>query len=253
MYTCFDKKVVVITGAANGIGKATSTKFAENGAQVIILDRDQKNGEVQVENLTKNGYSAEFFRTDISQHQEVEKTIAQIISKYGEIHYAFNNAGTTGAINKVENCELDDWLNVINTNLNGVWYCMKYQLKQMSQQNFGVIVNTSSISGLHGVRNQAAYSASKHGVIGLTKSAALEYAKTPIRINVICPGWTETNINQDKAEAVHDTDPLFLSNHVVGRSGNTNEIAEAVLWLSSPLSSFVNGHTMVVDGGRMAL
>ena len=93
MYTCFDKKVVVITGAANGIGKATSTKFAENGAQVIILDRDQKNGEVQVENLTKNGYSAEFFRTDISQHQEVEKTIAQIISKYGEIHYAFNNAG----------------------------------------------------------------------------------------------------------------------------------------------------------------
>ena len=159
----------------------------------------------------------------------------------------------TGAINKIENCELDDWLNVINTNLNGVWYCMKYQLKQMSQQNFGVIVNTSSISGLHGLRNQAAYSASKHGVIGLTKSAALEYAKTPIRINVICPGWTETNINQDKAEAVHDTDPLFLSNHVVGRSGNTNEIAEAVLWLSSPLSSFVNGHTMVVDGGRMAL
>ena len=232
---------MVITGAANGIGKATSTKFAENGAQVIILDRDQKNGEVQVENLTKNGYSAEFFRTDISQHQEVEKTIAQIISKYGEIHCAFNNAGIAEAINKVEDCELDEWLKVINTNLNGVWYCVKHQLKQMSQQNFGVIVNTSSIGGLHGVRNLAGYSASKHGVIGLTKSAALEYAKTPIRINVICPGLTETNMKHENAEPIHDADPLFLSNHVVARSGNTNEITEAVLWLSSPLSSFVTG------------
>jgi len=251
MYTCFDKKVVVITGAANGIGKATSTKFAENGANVIILDRDQENGETHSKELTNQGYSAEFFCVDISQHQEVETTMAQIVNKYGAIHYGFNNAGTTGDVNKTENVELDDWLKVINTNLNGVWYCMKYQLKQMSQQNLGVIVNTSSISGLHGVRNQAAYSASKHGVIGLTKSAALEYAKTPIRINVICPGWTETKMGQHGN--VHDTDPRFLSDHVVGRSGNTNEIAETVLWLSSPLSSFVNGHAMIADGGRMAL
>ena len=159
----------------------------------------------------------------------------------------------TGAINKIENCELDDWLNVINTNLNGVWYCMKHQLKQMSQQNFGVIVNTSSIGGLHGVRNLAAYSASKHGVIGLTKSAALEYAKTPIRINVVCPGLTETNMKHENAELIHDADPRFLSDYVVGRSGSPDELADTVLWLSSPKSSFVNGHTMVVDGGRMAL
>ena len=253
MYTCFDKKVVVVTGAANGIGKATSTKFAENGAQVILLDRDQNNGEAQAKVLISNGFKAEFICTDISQYQEVEKTTAQIIKKYGEISCAFNNAGIAEPLKKTEDCELDDWLNVINTNLNGVWYCMKHQLEQMSQQNFGVIVNTSSIGGLHGVRNLAAYSASKHGVIGLTKSAALEYAKTPIRINVVCPGLTETNMKHENAELIHDADPRFLSDYVVGRSGSPDELADAVLWLSSPKSSFVNGHTMVVDGGRMAL
>ena len=240
---------VFVTGANRGLGYEHVKQYAEKGWKVIACARNPEQAKELKELQKKHGENFIIEQLEVVDHNRIE----ELAEKYSNtaIDILINNAGTTGAVNKTENVELDDWLKVINTNLNGVWYCMKYQLKQMSQQNLGVIVNTSSISGLHGVRNQAAYSASKHGVIGLTKSAALEYAKTPIRINVICPGWTETKMGQHGN--VHDTDPRFLSDHVVGRSGNTNEIAETVLWLSSPLSSFVNGHAMITDGGRMAL
>ena len=143
------------------------------------------------------------------------------------------------------------WDRVININLNGVWHCMKYEIPEMLKIGKGAIVNTSSLSGLHGVRNLPAYAASKHGVIGLTKSAALEYAKTGIRINALCPGWTTTQMAE--VENVTEADPAFLHKYAVGRGAKPEEQGEVVVWLCSDAASFVNGITMVVDGGRMAL
>lgn len=244
-------KVALVTGASSGIGRASARAFAREGAKVIVSDIAVEGGKEAVDMIKESGGEAIFFKCDVSKMAEVEALIMKAVETYGRLDCALNNAGVAGEVTSTADCTEENWHQVININLHGVWYCMKYEIPQILKNGGGAILNTSSISGLHGVRNQAAYSASKHGVIGLTKSAALEYANKGIRINALCPGWTKTGMAE--APEVHDTDPSFLAKYVCDRPGTPEEQAEAAVWLCSDLASFVNGHTMVVDGGRMAL
>jgi NAD(P)-dependent dehydrogenase (short-subunit alcohol dehydrogenase family) len=225
--------------------------MAREGAQVIIADITEDGAEETVSLIRRDGREAVFIRADVANAAEVEALIRRTVGLYGRLDCALNNAGIAGDVAATADCTLENWERVIRVNLFGVWYCMKYEIPEMLKIGGGAIVNTSSISGLHGVRHQAAYSASKHGVIGLTKTAALEYGKAGIRVNALCPGWTVSGMTQDKE--VHDIDPAFLSNYAVGRAGTPEEVAESAVWLCSERASFVNGHTMIVDGGRMAL
>ncbi len=218
---------------------------------MVVADVAVAGGEETAQSIRSSGGDAVFIRADVAEPADVDALIRQAVARYGRLDCALNNAGITGEPAPTADCPLEDWERVIRVNLLGVWLCMKYEIPQMLENGGGSIVNTSSISGLHGVRNQSAYSASKHGVIGLTKSAALEYGKAGIRVNALCPGWTVSGMTQK--DEVHGTDPAFLSNYAVGRAGSPEEVAETAVWLCSEHASFVNGHAMIVDGGRMAL
>ncbi len=246
-----DNKVALVTGGSSGIGRAAAQIMAREGARVVVADIAQDGGEEIAALIRRNGREAVFIRADVAKAGDVEALIRQTVALYGRLDCALNNAGTSGNVAATADCTLEDWERVMRVNLFGVWYCMKYEIPQMLKSGGGAIVNTSSISGLHGVRNQAAYSASKHGVIGLTKTAALEYGKAGIRVNALCPGWTISGMTQKRE--VHDVDPAFLSNYAVGRAGTPEEVAESAVWLCSDRASFVNGHALIVDGGRMAL
>lgn len=246
-----DNKVALVTGGSSGIGRAAAQIMAREGARVVVADIAQDGGEEIAALIRRNGREAVFIRADVADAGEVEALIRQTVALYGRLDCALNNAGITGDVAATADCTLEDWERVMRVNLFGVWYCMKYEIPEMLKIGGGAIVNTSSISGLHGVRHQAAYSASKHGVIGLTKTAALEYGKAGIRVNALCPGWTISGMTQKKE--VHDIDPAFLANYAVGRAGAPEEVAESAVWLCSDRASFVNGHAMIVDGGRMAL
>ncbi len=218
---------------------------------MVVADVAVAGGEETAQSIRSSGGDAVFIRADVAAPADVDALIRQTVARYGKLDCALNNAGITGELAPTADCQLEDWERVIRVNLLGVWLCMKYEIPQMLKNGGGSIVNTSSISGLHGVRNQSAYSASKHGVIGLTKSAALEYGKAGIRVNALCPGWTVSGMTQK--DEVHGTDPAFLANYAVGRAGSPEEVAETAVWLCSDHASFVNGHAMIVDGGRMAL
>ena len=246
----FEGKVAIVTGASSGIGQASAKAFAREEAKVVVSDINVAGGDETVEMIKKAGGEAIFIKCDVGNIVEVEALIQKTVKTYGRLDFAHNNAGTSGMASTV-NSTKENWDRIININLNGVWHCMKFEIPEMLKSGKGVIVNTSSLAGLHGVRNLSAYSASKHGVIGLTKSAALEYAKTGIRINALCPGWTTTQLT--KTENSAKGDPAFLSQYFVGRSGKPEEQAGAVIWLCSDAASFVNGITMAVDGGRSAL
>jgi NAD(P)-dependent dehydrogenase (short-subunit alcohol dehydrogenase family) len=246
-----DNKVALVTGGSSGIGRAAAQIMAREGARVVVADIAQDGGEETAALIRRQGGEAGFVRADVADAAEVEALIQRTVTLYGRLDCALNNAGISGDAAATANCTLENWERVMRVNLFGVWYCMKYEIPQMLKSGGGAIVNTSSISGLHGVRHQAAYSASKHGVIGLTKTAALEYGKAGIRVNALCPGWTISGMTQKKE--VHDVDPAFLSNYAVGRAGTPEEVAEAAVWLCSDRASFVNGHALIVDGGRMAL
>ncbi len=244
-------KVALVTGGSSGIGRASARAFAREGAKVIVSDIAIEGGEGTVDMIKEAGGKAIFVKADVSNMAEVEALIMKAVEAYGRLDCAFNNAGIACDVTSTADCTKEDWGRVMSINLNGVWYCMKHEIPQMLKNGGGAIVNTSSIGGLHGVRNMSPYAASKHGVIGLTKSAALEYANKGIRVNALCPGWTQTAMAE--TEAGSTTDPKFLAHYVVDRSGTPEEQAEAVVWLCSDLASFVNGHAMIVDGGRMAL
>ncbi len=246
-----DGKVSLITGGSSGIGRAAAQLMAREGARVVVADIAVDGGEETAAMIRGGGGEAVFIRTDVADPEDVEAVIRRTVESYGRLDCALNNAGISGDVASTADCTLENWERVLRVNLSGVWYCMKYEIPQMLKNGGGAIVNTSSISGLHGVRKQAPYSASKHGVIGLTKTAALEYGKAGIRVNALCPGWTVSGMT--KEEAVHDIDPAFLSNYAVGRAGTPEESAEAAVWLCSDRASFVNGHIMIVDGGRMAI
>ncbi len=245
-------KVALVTGSGSGIGRASALTFAREGAQVVVSDVAVEGGEETVQLIKKTGGEAVFIKADVSQAAQVEALIAKAVEAYGRLDCAHNNAGIEGNSAKITDYDEADWDRVIAINLTGVWLCMKYEIPQMLQQGGGAIVNTSSVAGLLGFRTGSAYVASKHGVLGLTKTAALEYAKSAIRVNAVCPGAIDTPMMGRITDHRPHRAAKMAAGEPVGRMGTPQEIAEAVVWLCSDAASFVTGHPMAVDGGIVA-
>jgi NAD(P)-dependent dehydrogenase (short-subunit alcohol dehydrogenase family) len=245
-------KVALVTGGASGIGRATALTFAREGAKLIIADMNEDGGRQTVHMITEKGGEAIFVRTDVSKAVEVQALISTAVETYGRLDCAHNNAGISGG-GRALTAEYPEerWQQVIAVNLTGVWLCMKYEIPQMLHQRGGTIVNTASAAGLVGTRGTSAYVASKHGVVGLTKTAALEYAQQGIRVNCVCPGAIQTPMTE-RAWSDPERRARVIASEPVGRIGKPEEIAEAVVWLCSDAASFVTGHTMTVDGGYTA-
>ena len=245
----FEGKVAIVTGGNSGIGLATAIKFAELGAKVAIAARRAEEGEAAVETIRSNGGEAIFIRTDVSDADQVEAMVTRTVGTYGRLDLAFNNAGGGGGSGRLHEFQEDDWDRTMDVNLKGTWLCMKYEIDHMLKQGGGAIVNDSSMAGLVGYSKGHAYAAAKHGVVGLTKSAALQYAADGIRINAVCPGIIPT----PPLERTLDSDPELVKwaqdVSPLGRFGTPEEIAEAVVWLCSNASSYVTGLAMLVDGG----
>ncbi len=252
MATELEGKVGLVTGGTSGIGRETAVLFAKAGAKVVVAGRRAVEGEETIELIRAAGGDGVFVKTDVSKASEVETLVQKAVEKFGRLDIAFNNAGIEGVWSPIVRQSEEDWDRTIAINLKGVWLCLKYEIRQMLKQGGGgAIVNMSSITGLVGAVGVAAYSASKHGVIGLTQTAALENAKTGIRINAVCPGFTETPMSDRvfRAPGVHK---YVLSCHPIGRLGRPTEIAEAVLWMCSDRASFMTGQSLVLDGGFLA-
>jgi NAD(P)-dependent dehydrogenase (short-subunit alcohol dehydrogenase family) len=246
-------KVALVTGGGSGIGRASALAFAREGAKVVVADVAVEGGEETVRLIQQSGGEAIFGKTDVSRAAEVEALVSRAVQTYGRLDCAHNNAGIEGAAATTIDYAEDAWERVIAINLKGVWLCMKYEIPHLLKQGGGAIVNTASTAGLVGYRGGSAYVASKHGVVGLTKSAALEYAKAGVRVNAVCPGAIDTPMmgrltghRPQRAERMAAAEP-------VGRMGQPEEIAQAVVWLCSEAASFVTGHAMAVDGGITAL
>lgn len=248
----FMQKVAFITGASTGIGRSTAMEFAKANAQVVVVDVNTDAGPQTVKKIQEVGGKAHFIKCDVSHDAEVKIAVQETVQRFGSLDYAFNNAGVEGGQALTADCTEENWDKVININLKGVWLCMKYQIPQMLKQGHGSIVNCSSIAGLVGFPGIPAYVASKHGVIGLTKTAALEYAKLNIRVNAICPGVIQTPMIDRFVHGEAQIRKQLADGEPIGRVGNPNEIAQAALWLCSDCASFVTGHPMVVDGGWVA-
>ena len=250
METPFKNKVALVTGASFGIGRATAILFAHKGAKVVLADW-QENSET-LDFITAFGGEALFIKCDVSKLSEVQKMIQKIISVYGRLDYAFNNAGIEGINGSIQECTEENWDKTISINLKGIWACMKYEIPEMLKHGNGAIVNCSSIAGLVGFTGLPAYVASKHGVIGLTKTAALENAKLGIRVNAVCPGVIKTPMIDRLTSNNKDVEAQYAAQEPIGRLGQPDEIATAVIWLCSNEASFVTGQALAVDGGWIA-
>ncbi len=252
----FDGRVALVTGAASGIGRASAIAFAREGAQVVVADVDDVGGDATVAAIRDAGGGATFIHCDVADIDAVERLVGGAIEAFGRLDCAVNNAGIQGDIAPTADCSKENWDRTIATNLSGIWHCMKFEIPHLLAAGAGSIVNVSSNFGLVGSYGMPAYSASKHGIIGLTKTAALDYAKSSIRVNAVCPGPVQTpmvdkilNAQPDLAdkiiEAIKEKEP-------VGRWGQADEIAESVIWLCSDAASFVTGAVLSVDGGYVA-
>lgn len=248
-------KIALVTGAGSGIGRSSAIAFADAGAAVIVVDRHATEAEHTASLIVGRGAEAISLVCDISHAQQVDEMVAAVVSRYGRLDCAFNNAGI-GSPEAVTVAECSDahWDAVMAVNLRGVFFCMRAEVRQMRKQGFGAIVNTASIGGLVGNPRAPAYIASKHGVIGLTRAAALDHGREGIRINALCPGFTEGTgmMNQFLANAPERV-AFLRDSQPMGRLGTADEIAQAAVWLCSDAASFVNGATMTVDGGFTAM
>lgn len=252
MMGLFDGKVAVVTGAGSGIGRATALAFAREGAKVVVTDIDADQGEETAQFIRRAEGEAIFIRCDVTQSKEVHQMLHNAVATFGRIDCAFNNAGIQSPHQPVHEFPEDVWDQLLNVNLKGVFLCVKHEIPHMLRQGKGSIVNAASVGGLIGTAGLCAYTASKHGVIGLTKTAALEYAKQGIRVNAVCPGAINTPM-VDKAEMIYpEVRGLLTSMHPIGRLGEPDEVAAAVLWLCSDRASFVTGHSLVIDGALTA-
>ncbi len=250
MERIFENKVAIITGGSFGIGRAAAIAFAARGAKVVIADWIE-DGETLTAIKSKDG-EAIFVKCDVSKDADVKNMVDKAVSQFGRLDFAFNNAGIEGLSAPTHECSEENWDKTIGVNLKGVWLCLKYEIMQMLKKGGGAIVNNASIAGLVGFTNIPAYVASKHGVIGLTKNAALEYAKAKIRVNVVCPGVIKTPMIDRFTGKSKEVEKQFESMEPVGRLGQPEEVAEAVMWLCSDASSFVTGDSIPVDGGWTA-
>jgi NAD(P)-dependent dehydrogenase (short-subunit alcohol dehydrogenase family) len=248
----FAGKVALVTGAGGGIGRATAHAFARGGAKVVVADIAEAAGEETAELCRGAGVDAMYVRADVSQRADVEALVSRAAQHYGRIDIAHNNAGIEGVQADLADYPEEMWDRVIDINLKGIWLCMKYEIRQMLAQGGGVIVNTSSASGLTGARGVSAYVASKHGIVGLTRAAALEYARSNIRVNAVCPSTIRTDMINRLTGGDREALKAFAEGEPIGRMGAPEEVAAAVLWLCSDAASFVTGTTLAVDGGRLA-
>jgi NAD(P)-dependent dehydrogenase (short-subunit alcohol dehydrogenase family) len=246
-------KVALVTGGSSGIGRATALAFANEGARVVIANRTQDTGERVVREIVEAGGKAIWVKTDVTQADQVEAMVRAALDAYGRLDYAFNNGGSGGKGGWTAEIEEEDWGKTIDGYLKSVWLCMKYEIPEMLKLGGGAIVNTSSVDGKRGFPWDPVYSAAKHGVIGLTKSAAMQYAQQGIRINAVCPGWIKT----PPVEGMLDRDPEMEKQMVlhqpIGRLGEPEEVAQAVVWLCSDKASLMVGAAMAVDGGYLVV
>ena len=246
----FANKVAIVTGGSFGIGKATAIAFAKRGASVVVADWIKDNQTVQ--EIKNAGGSALFIQCDVSQSNEVANLINETVATFDRLDFAINNAGIEGTTASVHECGEENWDRTIGINLKGIWLCMKNEIPQMLRQGKGAIVNVASIAGLIGFPGLPAYVASKHAIVGLTKTAALEYAKQGIRVNAVCPGAIKTAMIDRITGKDKTAEKQFESMEPVGRMGTPEEVAEAIVWLCSDAASFVTGDAMAVDGGWIA-
>jgi NAD(P)-dependent dehydrogenase (short-subunit alcohol dehydrogenase family) len=251
----FEGKVALVTGGASGIGRATALAFAEKGAKVAVADVDFEGGDKTVQMIKDLGGEAFFVPTNVALSKDVKAAVDQTVETYGGLDFAVNNAGTEGTLATTVDYEEESFDRVIAINLKGVWLGMKYEIPKMLERGGGAIVNTSSILGKVAFPTAPAYTASKHGVIGLTKVAALECATQNIRINAVCPGFIETPMVMDRGLVARENPEVMeqlINIEPVKRLGKSEEIAAAIVWLCSDAASFVTGHSMVVDGAYIA-
>jgi NAD(P)-dependent dehydrogenase (short-subunit alcohol dehydrogenase family) len=245
-------KIALVTGGGSGIGRATAMRLAKDGAKIMIADYIAEGGERTVRMIKEVGGDANFVQADVSLTQQVQAMVSKTVETYGRIDCAFNNAGIEGRMADTVECSEEVFDRTIAINLKGVWLCLKYEIPQMLKQGGGSIVNTASVAGLVGFERLPAYNASKHGVVGLTRTAALEYATKNIRVNCVCPGVIRTPMVERLLDTRGFTEQELNAGEPVGRMGKAEEIAEGVAWLLSDAASFVTGHPMVIDGGWVA-
>nr|WP_322625349.1 SDR family oxidoreductase [uncultured Flavobacterium sp.] len=243
----FKDKVAVVTGGSMGMGLAAARAFAAAGATVVLIDI--LDATTQADELKASGYKAEAFLCDVADETQVKATIDKIVAKYGRLDFAFNNAGIQSPAQELADVSNETYERILDINLKGVWNFMKYELQQMRKQGSGAIVNNSSLGGLVGVPGRAAYHASKHGILGLTKSAALEYAQQGIRINAVCPGIIVTPMVEGMLTNEAEAMDILIQQLPIKRLGKAEEVADVVLWLCSNASTYVIGQAISVDGG----
>lgn len=242
-------KVAMVTGVTSGIGEASARLFAEQGAEVVLVARNKEKGLALERELNRERRCALFIQADITRTEEVERAFEQTLAHYGRLDCAFNNAGIDGPKQPISATSDADWHQIIDSNLNGTWNMLRRQLVLMEAQGHGTVVNMASICSFLARPSRAAYNASRHGVLGLTRSAAIEYARKGIRVNAVAPGAIETAIFNRSTGGDQALIEKYHEAHPIGRIGQPHEVAEAALWLCSDLSSFVVGHTLMVDGG----
>lgn len=248
MKRLFDDKVALVTGSAMGIGKAAALAFAREGAKVVVADLAEAEGQSVVNTIKENGSDAIFINCDVSKAEDAKRIVTSAVDTYGHLDLCFNNAGIS-VFGLTADLKEEEWDRAISVDLKGVWLCMKYEIIQMVKQGRGAIVNCASVAAFKGTPTLCAYTAAKHGVIGLTKTAALEYVKAGVRINAVCPGVTLTTLTEKTPPELLQA---MIDQHPMGRLGKADEIADAVLWLCSDMASFSTGVAMPVDGGFLA-